>query len=67
MKKRITSLFRKAYNILFRKKTRRTIWGECFKIDSDGIIHVYGDLVVHGYVYGNKSVKNRSSLSENVD
>lgn len=67
MKKRITSLFRKAYNKLLRKKSHGTMCGECFKIDSDGIIHVYDDVVVYGYVSGNKSVKNRSSLSENVD
>lgn len=34
MKKRIISLFRKAYNRLFRKKTRRTIWGQKFDEDS---------------------------------
>ena len=30
MKQRIKDLFRKAYNILFRKETRRTIWGYPF-------------------------------------
>ena len=67
MKKRITSLFGKAYNRLFHKKTRRTMCGECLKIDSDGTIHVYGDVVVHDFVSGNRLVKNHSSLSENVD
>lgn len=30
MKQRIKDLFRKAYNKLFRKETRRTIWGKKF-------------------------------------
>ena len=30
MKKKIKDLFRKTYNKLFRKKTRRTIWGKKF-------------------------------------
>lgn len=30
MKQKIKDLFRKAYNKLFRKKTRETIWGRKF-------------------------------------
>lgn len=34
MKKKITSLFKKAYNRLFRKKSHGTIWGQEFDKDS---------------------------------
>lgn len=35
MAKKIIGLFKKAYTKLFRKKTRRTIWGQKFGYKSD--------------------------------
>lgn len=60
MKQKIKDLFKKAYNRLFRKKTRRKNLKELIQVDSDGTIHLYGDLLVHGNITGIDSVKNTS-------
>lgn len=62
MTQKIKDLFRKVYNKLFRKKSHRII-----ERKSDGTIHIFGDVVVHGNIAGGKSVNHHASHSEKVD
>lgn len=64
MKKKIKDLFRKAHNRLFRKKTLRGNLKELIQVDSDGTIHLYGDLLVHGNITGMGSVKKDTSFPQ---
>lgn len=64
MKYKITSLFRMAYNKLFRKKTCVKNYKGLINVDSDGTIHVYGDVVVHGNITGYDSLKKNTPFSQ---
>lgn len=63
MKKRIKDLFKKAYSKLFRKKTS----GIIIERKPDGTIHIYGDVFVHGNIYGMGSVNNDASFTKRGD
>lgn len=64
MKKKIKDLFRKTHNRLFRKKGCKKNLKELIQVDSDGTIHLYGDLLVHGNITGMGSVKKDTSFPQ---
>nr|DAF09565.1 MAG TPA: hypothetical protein [Caudoviricetes sp.] len=64
MKQKIKDLFRKAYNRLFRKESPGKNLKGLIQVDSDGTIHLYGDLLVHGNITGMGSVKKDTSFPQ---
>lgn len=59
MEKKKVGLLRRPWRKLFRKETHGII-----RVEQDGTIHIYGDVMVHGNVSCGPSVREDSSFSE---
>lgn len=56
----IWSLIKKAYDKLLRKKSSRVRWEQ----DADGTIHIYHNVLVHGFLSAKGALDRDSTLSQ---